>query len=112
MIDLNNITVTGHLTADPELRYTPKGHACCNFRVAINRGHTDSEGNTKEETIFLDVVAWKGMGESCSKALAKGKRVAVMGRLTEDTWQDKETGQSRSKLKINASEVIFLSKPE
>jgi len=111
-MDINNLTITGHLTADPELRYTPKGHACCNFRVAVNRSHSDGEGNIKEETLFLDVVAWKGMGETCHKCLAKGKRVGVTGRLTEDTWEDKQSGQTRSKIKVNATEVVFLTKPE
>ena len=109
-MDLNNLTITGHLTADPELRYTPKGHACCNFRIAVNRSHNDSDGNAKEETIFLDVAAWKGMGETCGKYLSKGARVGVSGRLVEDTWEDKQSGQTRTKIKVNATEVVFLSK--
>jgi single-strand DNA-binding protein len=109
MMDINNLTITGHLTADPELRHTPKGFACCNLRIAINRSHKSSEGALKEETIFIDVVAWKEMGELCHKHLVKGKRVGVTGRLVEDVWTDKQSGQPRSKFKVNATEVIFLS---
>jgi single-strand DNA-binding protein len=103
----------GNLTRDPEVRYTPKGTAVCDISLAINRLlPDDGSGERREEVTYVDVTLWGKTAENAGKYLAKGRSVFIDGRLALETWDDKQTGQKRSKLKVVAESLQFLgSKP-
>jgi single-strand DNA-binding protein len=109
MAYLNKVFIIGNLTRDPELRVTPKGTAICQFGIAVNRQYKDESGATRDETTFVDVEAWGKQGELVSKYLSKGSLAMVEGRLRLDQWEDKQSGQKRSKLKVVLDNVQFLS---
>lgn len=100
MASYNKVILLGNLTRDPELRVTPKGTAICQFGLAVNRKFRDASGSTREETTFVDIEAWDKQGENISKFCTKGSPLLVEGRLKLDTWDDKTSGQKRSKLKV------------
>lgn len=102
--------ILGNLTADPELRYTPSGKACANFTVATTRRYTDTEGEKKEQTLFIDCAAWGAHGEHIKKHKTKGDNILVEGFLQADQWEDKTTGQKRSKIKLVVEKVEFGKK--
>lgn len=108
MAGFNRVILIGNLTRDPELRYTPQGTAVADLRLAVTtvRGRSGSE--RKEETLFIDCTVWDRQAETCSEYLSKGRPVLVEGRLIEDQWQDKETGERRSRIKIYVQNVQFL----
>lgn len=109
MAYLNKVFLIGNLTRDPELRVTPKGTAICQFGLAVNRQFKDESGQTRDETAFIDIEAWGKQGELVSKYLTKGSPAMVEGRLRFDQWEDKQSGQKRSKLKVVLDNVQFLS---
>lgn len=109
MAYLNKVFLIGNLTRDPELRVTPKGTAICQFGIAVNRQFKDESGATRDETTFVDIEAWGKQGELVSKYLTKGSLAMVEGRLKLDQWEDKTSGQKRSKLKVVLDNVQFLS---
>lgn len=109
MAYLNKVFLIGNLTRDPELRVTPKGTAICQFGLAVNRQFKDESGQTRDETAFIDIEAWGKQGELVSKYLTKGSPAMVEGRLKLDQWEDKQSGQKRSKLKVVLENVQFLS---
>ncbi len=109
MAYLNKVFLIGNLTRDPELRVTPKGTAICQFGLAVNRQFKDESGQTRDETAFIDIEAWGKQGELVSKYLTKGSPAMVEGRLKFDQWEDKQSGQKRSKLKVVLENVQFLS---
>ena len=109
MAYLNKVFLIGNLTRDPELRVTPKGTAICQFALAVNRQFKDESGQTRDETAFIDIEAWGKQGELVSKYLTKGSPAMVEGRLKLDQWEDKTSGQKRSKLKVVLENVQFLS---
>ena len=100
----------GNLTRDPEVRYTPKGTAVCDLSLAINRSIPPEKegGDWREETVFVDVTLWGKTAENAGQYLAKGRNVFVDGRLALETWEDKQSGQKRSKLKVVAESLQFL----
>lgn len=106
--DLNNVLVAGRLTRDPELKYTSGGQAYCKIGVANSRYYKDKSGNRQEDTTFLDAVVWGPMAEFVGERLRKGRAVLVEGRLTTSEWEDRNTGQKRSKVEINARRVTPL----
>ena len=108
MAGFNRVILIGNLTRDPELRYTPQGTAVADLRLAVStvRGRSGSE--RKEETLFIDCTVWDRQAETCSEYLAKGRPVLIEGRLIEDQWQDKETGERRSRIKVYVQNVQFL----
>lgn len=108
MASLNKVFMIGNLTRDPELRYTPAGTAVCEFGVALNRTWTTKEGEKREEVTFMDVTAWARQAETCKEFLHKGSPVFVEGYLKQDRWDDKNTGQKRSKVTVTAERVQFL----
>jgi single-strand DNA-binding protein len=108
MASFNKVLLLGNLTRDPELRVTPKGTSICQFGLAVNRQFKDESGATRDETTFVDIEAWGKQGELVSKYLTKGSPCFVEGRLRLDTWDDKQSGQKRSKLKIVLENVQFL----
>lgn len=109
MAYLNKVFLIGNLTRDPELRVTPKGTPICQFGIAVNRQFKDESGATRDETAFIDIEAWGKQGELVSKYLSKGSLAMVEGRLKFDQWEDKTSGQKRSKLKVVLENVQFLS---
>lgn len=95
MSSFNKVLLMGNLTRDPELKYTPKGSAVCQFGMAVNRKWKDQAGELKEEVTFVDCTAWSATAEAISKYLRKGSPIFVEGRLAQETWDDKTTGQKR-----------------
>ena len=108
MANLNKVMLIGNLTRDPELRHTPKGSAVTDLGIAVNRKVQDGNGGWKDETTFVDVTVWGSSAENAQKYLTKGRGVFIEGRLQMDTWDDKATGQKRSKLKVVADTLQFL----
>lgn len=100
MANLNKVMLIGNLTRDPEVKYLPKGGPVAEFGLAINRSYTLDNGERREETTFVDIVMYNKLAEIVEKYLKKGRSVYVEGRLKLDTWDDKQTGQKRSKMRI------------
>lgn len=109
MPDLNKVIVAGRITRDPELKYTNANRAFCRLSVANSRRYRVKEGSDwQEETTFIDVVVWGPQAEYVGQRLGKGRPVLVEGRLRTSEWEDRQTGQKRSKLEVNAERVIPL----
>ena len=102
----NKVIIIGNLTRDPELRYTPGGVAVCNLRIASNSKYV-SNGEPKEEVMYIDVVVWGRQAETTSQYMSKGSTVLVDGRLQERSWET--DGTKRTKHEIVAQTVKFLS---
>ena len=100
MASFNKVILLGNLTRDPEVRYTPKGTAVTELGMAVNRVYTAENGEKREETTFVDVTLWGRTAEIAGEYLKKGRPVLIEGRLQLDTWDDKQSGQKRSKLKV------------
>lgn len=103
---LNQVTLMGNLTRDPELRQTPTGQNVCSFSLALNRSYKDSSGEWQEATDYIDIVAWGPLAERVSQYLSKGRRCLVQGRLQSRSWE--QEGQKRSKVEVLANDVTFL----
>jgi single-strand DNA-binding protein len=100
MASFNKVILLGNLTRDPEVRYTPKGSAVCDLGIAVNRVYTTDSGEKREEATFVDVTFWGRTAEVAGEYLKKGRPVFIEGRLQLDSWEDKQSGQKRSKLKV------------
>lgn len=100
MANLNKVMLIGNLTRDPEIKYTPKGTAVADIGLAVNRIYSSESGEKREEVTFIDVTLWGRTAEIAGEYLKKGRPVFIEGRLQLDTWDDKQTGQKRSKLKV------------
>lgn len=113
MANLNKVMLIGNLTADPEVRSTPRGTNLTELRVAISRSYVGNQGDgeRREETTFLDVTCWGRTGEIAAQYLAKGRPVFIEGRLQQDTWEDKQTGQRRSKIRVVAENLQLIGAP-
>ena len=111
MLSLNKVFLIGNLTRDPRLRTTPSGISVGEFSIAVNDTYTTSTGERRERTVFVDIVVWKRLAENCYRFLSKGRAALVEGRLEQDTWEDRETGQRRSRLRVVAQNVTFLYRP-
>lgn len=99
--------ITGNLTRDPELRTTPNGASVCSFSVAVNRVYRDN-GEQKESVSYIDCSAWSKLGEMIAQYAKKGSGVLVSGRLDQHSWEDKATGQKRSRVEIVAEDFNFI----
>lgn len=99
--------ITGNLTRDPELRTTPNGASVCSFSVAVNRVYKDASGEQKEDVSFIDCSAWGKLGEMINQYAKKGSGVLVSGRLDQRSWEDKTTGQKRSRVEIVVEDFNF-----
>ncbi len=108
MSSYNRVTLVGNLTRQPELRKTKTGSAVTELGLALNRVWTAENGQRQEETTFVDVTVWGRAAENAAQYLQKGRSVLVEGRLQMETWQDKQTGQDRSRLKVVADSLQFL----
>jgi single-strand DNA-binding protein len=108
MANLNKVLLMGNLTRDPEVRYTPKGTAVAELGIAVNRVYSGENGEKREEVTFVDVTVWGRTAENVGEYLKKGRPVFIEGRLQLDSWEDKQSGQKRNKLKVVADNVQFL----
>lgn len=103
---LNQVTLMGNLTRDPELRNTPNGQNVTNFSIALNRSYKDSSGEWQEATDYVDIVCWGPLAERVNQYLSKGRRCLVQGRIQSRSWE--QDGQKRSKVEVLANDVTFL----
>lgn len=103
---MNKIMLIGNLTRDPELRSTSSGVTVCSFTIAVNRRFAQQGG--ERQTDFFRINAWRQLGETCARYLAKGRKVAVIGELQARTYQGND-GATRMSLDVSADEVEFLS---
>ena len=108
MASFNKVIIAGNLTRDPELRYTPKGTAVARIGLAVNRVYTTETGEKKEEVTFIDVDAFGRQAEVIGQYMKKGRPLLVEGRLKLDSWEDKNTKQKQSKLKVVLESFSFI----
>ncbi len=109
MASYNRVILVGNLTRDPEVRYIPSGTAVAEIGLAVNRQWYDKQSNSKkEETTFVDVTLWGREAEVAGEYLSKGRPVLIEGRLQLDSWEDKQSGQKRSKLKVVCERMQML----
>ena len=108
MASFNRVILLGNLTRDPELRYLASGMAVTDIGLAVNDRRKNANGEWVEETTFVDVTLWGRTAEVASEYLSKGSPVLIEGRLKMDSWEDKQTGQKRSKLKVVGERMQML----
>jgi single-strand DNA-binding protein len=111
MASFNKVILLGNLTRDPEVRYTPKGTAVTDLGLAVNRTYTADNGEKREEVTFVDVTFWGRTAEVAGEYLKKGRPVFIEGRLQLDSWDDKQSGQKRTKLKVIGENMQMLGAP-
>jgi single-strand DNA-binding protein len=107
-MNLNRVFLAGHLTRDPEVRSLPKGGQVADLGLAINRVYSTEGGEKKEETTFVDVTLWGRQAEIAGQYLSKGRAIFIEGRLQLDSWDDRQTGQKRTRLKVICESLQFL----
>ena len=108
MANLNKVMLIGNITRDPELKYTPKGTAVTDIGLAVNRTFSAENGDKREETTFIDVTLWGRTAEVVNQYCKKGSPLFIEGRLQLDSWDDKQTGQKRSKLRVVGESIQLL----
>lgn len=104
----NKVILMGNLTRDPETRTTPNGQTVTNFSLAVNRTWKGADGQQNEDVSYIDCVAWGKPGEIIAQYLGKGRAVLVSGRLDQRSWDDKESGQKRSKIEVVVEDFNFV----
>lgn len=109
LFQINDVTISGNLVADPELRTTPKGKSVCQLRIAWNESYKDEDGEWQKRGHFFDAVVWDALGETVARDLVKGDALVIHGELRQRTWENNE-GQKRSAVEIRANNV-FYTKP-
>lgn len=113
MSDLNKVIISGRVTRDPELQYTPSGTAICNLGVAVGKQWKDpGTGEKKESVAFVDVAMFKGTAEFAAKYCFKGQRVIVSGSLRQEQWEDKATGQKRTRMSVLCEDLNPIDWPD
>jgi len=108
MASYNKVMLIGNPTRDPEVRQPPKGRAVWDIGLAVNRVYSSESGEKVEEVTFVDVVLWSKLAELAGKYLHKGRPVFIEGRLQMDSWEDKQTGQKRTRLRVVGEQMQFL----
>lgn len=103
---LNQVTLMGNLTRDPEMRQTPTGQTVTNFSLALNRAYKDKSDQWQEATDYIDIVCWGSLAERVAQYMSKGRRCLVQGRLQSRSWE--QDGQKRNKVEVLANDVTFL----
>src|SRR6476646_2610378 len=111
MASFNKVILLGNLTRDPEVRYTPKESAVADLGIAVNRKYKLENGEKREEVTFVDVTFWRGTADVAGEYLKKGRTVFFVGRLQLDNWDDKQSGQKRSKLTGIGETMQMLGSP-
>jgi single-strand DNA-binding protein len=109
LAELNRVFMIGRLTKDPEIRQTTNGTPVTNFSIAINRRYKNANGEWKDETTFVGIVAWQKLAELCKQYLTKGRAVLVEGKLQTHSWET-EDGQKRSLIEVRADRIEFLDR--
>lgn len=109
MNSFNKVILLGNLTRDPEVRYIPSGTAVASFAIAVNRRYKQGT-ETKDEVSYFDIVVFGKQAENCGQYLNKGDAILVEGRLQQRRWDDKDSGQKRSKIEVVAQAVNFMPK--
>ena len=104
-MSINVVTISGRLTRDPELRYTPSGAAVCNLGLAHNERFKQQDGTYREQVHFVDCNAWNGFGELCARKLRKGSFVTLSGKLQYREWEAQD-GSKRSKLELRVTDAV------
>lgn len=104
----NKVTLMGNLTRDVEMRTTPSGQSVANFSLAVSRSWKGQNGQTQEQTSFINCVAWGKAGEIIAQYVKKGDALLVSGRLDQRSWDDKESGQKRSTIEVNVEDFNFV----
>lgn len=107
-INVNHVVLAGNLTSDPQVRFLANERAVANFSLAINRRFKGANGEQKEEVTFVDVEAWARTAELVGQYLVKGSGALIEGRLKLDAWEDRQSHQKRTRLKVVADTVQFL----
>lgn len=107
MRGLNKVTIIGNVGRDPEMRYTPSGRPVTSFSVAVSRMYTTTDGQTREETEWFNVVAWGNLAEACNSSLSKSHQVYVEGRLQTRGWED-ANGKRHFRTEVVANDMILL----
>lgn len=108
MANVNKVILIGNVTRDPEVKFTSKGSAVTDIGLAINRNYTLDSGEKREETTFVDVELWGRLAEIAGEYAKKGRPLYIEGRLRMDTWEDKASGQKRSRLKVVGENLQLL----
>ena len=108
MANLNRVLLIGNLTRDPDVQHTPKGTAVAKIGLAINRSYTNDAGEKMEEVTFADVELWGRTAEIAGQYLKKGSQCFIEGRLRLDQWDDKTTGQKRSRMVVVGETLQLL----
>lgn len=108
MANVNKVILIGNVTRDPEVKFTSKGSAVTDIGLAINRTFTLDSGEKREETTFVDIELWGRLAEIAGEYAKKGRPVYIEGRLRMDTWEDKTSGQKRSRLKVVGENLQLL----
>lgn len=111
MPSYNHVTLVGNLTRDPEARTLPNGDTVCDLGMAVTERFMTKAGETRELTTFVDVSTWGAQARACAEHLKKGRCVLVDGKLVSDTWEDKETGKKRTRVRVKANMVQFITPP-
>lgn len=109
MSSINRVMLLGNLTRDPEIRQTNKGQSVGDLSIAVNRSWSGEDNQRHEEVTFVDITVWGRNAENAEKYLKKGRSIFVEGRLQLDTWEDKETGQKRSRMRVVAERLQFMN---
>lgn len=104
----NKVILMGNLTRDPETRTTPNGQSVTSFTLAVNRTWRGQDGSQQESVSYIDCVAWGKPGEVIAQYLGKGRSLLVSGRLEQRSWEDKESGQKRSKIEVIVEDFNFV----
>jgi single-strand DNA-binding protein len=104
---INRVILVGNLTRDPELRHTPSGMAVCSLRLAVNSRRKDETGQWVDKPNYFSVTVWGNQGENCAQYLAKGRPVAIDGRLEWREWESQDGGK-REAVEVVADSVQFL----
>lgn len=100
--------IAGNITRDPEMRTTGSGSQVCSFAIAVNRSFKDSSGNQQDQVSYLDCVAWGKSAEIICQYVHKGSALLVSGRLEQRSWEDKNSGQKRSRTEIVVEDFSFI----
>lgn len=104
----NKVILMGNLTRDPETRTTPNGQSVTSFALAVNRSWRGQDGSQQESVSYIDCVAWGKTGEVIAQYLGKGRAILVSGRIDQRSWEDKESGQKRSKIEVVVEDFNFV----
>jgi len=104
----NKVILLGNLTRDPETRTTPNGQSVTSFSLAVNRTWRNANGENQESVSYIDCVAWGKAGEIIAQYVSRGRALLVSGRLEQRSWEDKESGQKRSKVEVIVEDFNFI----